>query len=625
MVLIGTSASAEEFQAKSATTAAPRQVEATLEAMALPPSDPDAARENRQSRLSDHLEPGPPLREVPSAEALEAIMQPPETTVGKPGNPVTLLRNRGLTDAETSNITSQVGEPSVAVRGQEILMTGNWYAAFSTDGGTSFTYINASTTFPNVNGGFCCDQLAIYDSQNDLMIWYLQYIEDGSQNTGRLAVAQGNDIVNQQWRFYDFTPLNVGNWNNQWFDYPDFAVGENFLYVSTNTFSTPGDNFTRAVVLRLPLAQLAAYQGFTYNYFDVTNDFSLRPTQGATDTMYFAGHQATNTLRVFTWPENNTTITTNDVGVQLWANATRVAPGPSGNDWLGRVDARITGAWMSGNEIGFAWTASQDANFPFPHVRVAVLDRNTMAIVRQPHIWNSNYAFAYPAAAPNANGVVGLSVAYGGGSQFEPSHAVGFFDTSTTSWDLVVTANGTHGPSANRWGDYLAVRPHGAQGQRETWVATGFTQQGGPQASDIQVRYVHFEEGGQPPLPLQISLVLDPNNTLDNGQTTTLRATVTSGGNPVAGETVTFTSTNTGLATVSPASDVTDTNGVAETTVTGRANSRDTVPVKAEAGGITATIPVRVPDLSMIAFALLFIGIVLLGILVRRRRLANTI
>ncbi len=622
LAVMGTPALAAQFEAKSATVDAPEQLEISAEAMALPPPDPTAERNRRELRLSDHHLPIPLAEATPGAE-LEALMNPPETTVAQPGNPVTLLRNRALTDAETNNVTSQVDEPSVATRGQEVLMTGNWYAAFSTDGGTTFSYVNPDTTFPAVNGGFCCDQVVLYHPGRDLMIWYLQYIQDGNQNTGRIAVAQGNDITNQQWRFYDFTPQNIGNWNNEWLDFPAVAASNDFLYVTSNMFSTPPFNFTRAVVLRLPLAQLANYQGFTYNYFDVTTNGSLRPTRGATGIMYFGTHQTTgNLLRVFSWPELGTTVTTNDVGVQFWANATRVAPGPSGNDWLGRMDRRITGAWRSGNEIGFVWTASQDANYPFPHVRVAILDTTTMAVVREPHIWNSNYAFAYPSTATNSQGVVGISVSYGGGSQFEPSHAVGFLDGPST-WDLVATANGSHGPATNRWGDYLDVSSHGAQ--QNTWVATGFTQQSGSQAGDIEPRYLHFQEGpGQPPT-LQISLALVPDKRLDKNDTTTLRATVTNGGNPVQGETVTFVSTDTGKVTVSPASAVTNANGVAETIVTGQANSKDTVPVQAMAGGVTATIPVRVPDLSMFAFGILVLCLFFFGLLARRGRRANTI
>jgi hypothetical protein len=541
---------------------------------------------------------------------------------------IRLITNRPLTDSETSGVTSTVNEPSVAVQGSHILMTGNWYAAFSADAGATFSYVNPATTFPTIPGQpFCCDQVALYDAQHDLMVWFLQYVNDGSGNTGRLAVAQGSDIASQQWRFYDFTPQGVGNWSNEWFDFPDLAVGEKFLYITTNVFSTLGNPppFTRAVILRLPLDKLAAYQGFSYNYFDTSQNGSLRPTQGATDTMHFGTHESTNSLRVLSWPENSTTISSDDITVQVWTRAWRfaraVAPGPDGRDWLGRADSRITAAWLNGNDVGFAWTARQDSNFPFPQVRVAILNKDTKVITAQPHIWNSNFAFAYPAAAPNSDERVGVSVHFGGGSQFFPSHAVGVLDSSGSNWELATTVNGTDGPSANIWGDYLAVRPHGTS--PNTWVATGFTLQGGPAASNIEPRYIHFRLDGVP--TLQLSLInLDPNNRLRRGETTRVRATVTRNGVPAAGETVRFSTANTNLATiVLPDEVTTDSSGIAEATVRGEARwRRVTTAVIAEVDGVTASTPVKVPDLSVISFLFLIAALLFFAALRKRAKSA---
>jgi hypothetical protein len=301
------------------------------------------------------------------------------------------------------------------------------------------------------------------------------------------------------------------------------AVGEQFLYLTTNMFTTVSPSFTRSVVFRLPLDKLAAYEGFDYNYFESADDFSLRPTKGASDTMYFANHVTTNRIRVFTWPENNATLTSDEATVDVWSNAQRVAPGPDGRDWLGRADHRMTAGWMSGDEIGFAWTAAQDGNFPFPHARIAILDKNTKAIVAQPHIWNPDFAYAYPAAAPNEDGVVGVSVLYGGGAELHPSHAVGILHSDDAGWSLVATANGTHGPAANRGGDYLDAEQHG--GDPKSWVATGLTQQAGPQRTDVEPRYVHFrvkagvdlvdEEGGLYEYAAKVvcGLQPDPRNT----------------------------------------------------------------------------------------------------------------
>lgn len=599
----------QDFQTKSASVPAPQQVTATLieKSMAMPQDEFDT----KEANLREHHLPGPITE---ASEEVMLLAPPPvvlETNISPAPRATFFLTNRELSDAETNNITSTVGEPSIAVRGAEILMTGNWYASFSTDGGSTFSFMNPATTFPPIPGqSFCCDQVAIYDPVHDLMIWFLQYLEDSNGNTARIAVAQGNDITTQQWRFYDFTPLGIGGWNNEWFDYPDLAVSDDFLYVTTNTFSTPPYSFTRAVILRIPLNEMTAYQPLNFNYFDTNQGFSLRPTQGASGTMYFGSNISTNSVRVFTWPENSATISMDDVPVQVWSNATRVAPGPDGRDWLGRVDQRITGAWASGNDIGFAWTAAQDNNYPFPHVRVVVMNRNTKTVTIQPHIWSASFAYAYPAAAPNSNGVVGISLSYGGGSQLFPSHIVGVFETSTSTWDLAPTDNGTHGPTQNVWGDYQAVRPHGTQ--QETWVATGFTLQGGTSGSNIVPRYIHFSQGSTAPLELTLENP-DPGNRLKKGETLTVKATVKRNGVAVSGETVTFSSANTNLATVSMVSGVSDTNGEIEITIRGEASwTRKTTTITATSGNVTKSVPVKVPDLSAIGFLLLVIGIWLL-------------
>lgn len=578
------------------------------------PPDPDEERARREALLSDHHEAGPLGAPEPGALALPPPPMPLNTSVTSPN--IRLLESRALTSAATAGITSTVLEPSVAPRGAEILFTANWFASFSNDGGATFTYVNPSTTFPTIPGQpFCCDQVAIYDAGNDLMIWFLQYVEDGSQNTIRVAVAQGADIAAQQWRFYDFTPLGVGGWNNEWFDFPDLALSDNFLYVTTNTFSTQGTGFTRALILRLPLAQLAAYQGLTYSFFDSTQDFSLRPTQGATDTMYFADHVTTARMRVFAWPEAAAGLTSTDVVVQPWSNAPRAGAGPGG-PWLGRSDPRITAAWLEGGTAGFAWSAAQDATFANPHVRVALIDTASGLLTGQPHLWSNDFAYAYPAASPNGDGEIGVAVAFGGGAR-NPGHAVGTFSMAG-GWQLSQTVEGTDSPNDNRWGDYLTVRPD--PGDAAAWYATGYSLQGGGGAGNIRPRLVRFDVGVAPP---QISVAnLDPNRTLNNGDSTTFRATVTQGGTPVANEQVAFSASPGGLVTLSAATATTNASGVAEITAAAVSGANGTATVTSSAAGATDSATVKVPDISLVGLAFLLIALAIVGVAHRRREVA---
>jgi len=458
----------------------------------------------KQQRLREHhlVVPIGPLPEDRQKEA--APLPPPATgrprAAGEAGLAVSIVQNRALTDLETNDATSTVGEPSLAVRGQEILLTGNWYASFSRDGGATFQYRNPETTFPTIPGRrFCCDQVAYYVPSHDLMVWFLQHVKDATGNTVRLAVAQGDDIRQERWRYYDFTPQGVGNWSQEWFDYPDVAASAGSLFVTTNCFNM-SDRFTRSVVLRFSLDELSRYAALNYQHFNRTDVGSLRLVQGASNVMYIGTHANVGTLRVFAWADGSGSYQNKDFRVDAWVAGGATGPGPDGNDWLGFVDGRVTAGWATGANQGFAWTSAQGGSFPRAHVRAAVIDWNAGTVVRQPHIWNGELAFAYPAVAPNSSGQVGVSLAYGGGA-LHPSHAVGV-QQSDGSWSLAATANGTHGPVTNRWGDYLTMRTNGRLGSR--FACTGFSLSGGPNRQDVVVRLVQFDAvstGPAAPLP----------------------------------------------------------------------------------------------------------------------------
>jgi serine protease len=105
------------------------------------------------------------------------------------------------------------------------------------------------------------------------------------------------------------------------------------------------------------------------------------------------------------------------------------------------------------------------------------------------------------------------------------------------------------------------------------------------------------------PALVQVSVRLDPDKRLDVGEQTSAVATVTLNGVPEAGRTVSFSSSDPGIATVAPATALSDASGLARTTVTGVSRGRATIT--AEVDGARATTRVRVPDLTVIGLALL--------------------
>lgn len=108
-----------------------------------------------------------------------------------PNDTITLVKNVQLNDLATQDTASHVCEPSTAINDKVVFYTGNWFAAVSVDGGTTFKYADPFTTFPNPPGmSFCCDQVVHYIKSIDTFIWLLQYGQDSSgKNIQRIAFA----------------------------------------------------------------------------------------------------------------------------------------------------------------------------------------------------------------------------------------------------------------------------------------------------------------------------------------------------------------------------------------------------------------------------------------------------
>ncbi|HYU80325.1 MAG TPA: hypothetical protein VEK56_15150 [Vicinamibacterales bacterium] len=406
-------------------------------------------------------------------------------------SPVVFLRNVALGHADTGGQTSTVGEPSLSTLNQQVFFTGNWYASKSANNANTWQFVDPYSTLPPVDGGFCCDQTVIGVPSSNLTIWLLQYVEQSSTNTLRLAAHRGPGLDNAGWVFWDLRPVDIDpGWANQWFDYNHASTSNGFLYVGSNIFEVGTNAWVRSVVFRFPLSGFDLGATLTYEYFETDENFSLRCAHGATDTMHIVSHNTLSQVRVYSWPESAPDVTAIDVDIAAWLEGHYNAAGPDGRNWLSRCDGRITGVWVSRGELGIMWSANrQPPQRPLPYIRVVRINESTNAVIDEPDIWSGSVAYAYPDACPNGNGEVGVTLFRGGGSS-HPGHVVGFWDASASAWRLRVTRNGTNGPNDNKWGDYLTCRRHAPR--QETWVAAGFTLQGGGARQNIEPRYVHF-------------------------------------------------------------------------------------------------------------------------------------
>lgn len=216
------------------------------------------------------------------------------------------FQNHLFDDTETNDGTSRVNEPSLGVNDRVVFWTGNWYAAVSGDYGETFSYINPYDNFPAdgtvdpVDGGFCCDQITFYDESRDAMFWLLQYLEDGTTNRQRIAVAaSADDVLNNTWILYDFTPASFGfPATGFWLDFPDLSVSNNYLYHTTNVFLVPVDGTAQGT--QSPSTLQDTSQSWSVNQY-AGYKLALRPGTGTQETFDILSNTATTLVISGAW------------------------------------------------------------------------------------------------------------------------------------------------------------------------------------------------------------------------------------------------------------------------------------------------------------------------------------
>jgi hypothetical protein len=419
---------------------------------------------------------------------------------------VVLTTNTELAGPAINRTASNVGEPSCAMNRDVVLYTGNWYAAVSTDGGKSFKFIDPARSFPdpNPNSQFCCDQVAQYIAKIDTFVWLLQYGPDSGDNIQRLAFAKTADVAQGRWTAFDITTESLGV-QGAFLDFPDLAVGENCLYVTTNIFG-PGAQFGSAVV-RIPFSGIESGE-IAAQHFVSTELQSFRVAQNCGTTAFFASHQDTSTLAVFSWGEADDAPLRKSVGVARWigGNGYISRIDSNGGRWLDRADPRMTGATLTSKELWFAWSVDRGSNQrKRPFIQIARLERTNLTLIDNLNIFDADSATCYCALATNANDEIGCSYMIGGGPRF-PTHVVGILTGSRK--DVIVAAS-DRGPLPDQggkmeWGDYLTVRPVFPDGK--LFAATGYTMKGPGQGTnrDVTPRFVVFgrksDTGAAPPI-----------------------------------------------------------------------------------------------------------------------------
>jgi hypothetical protein len=399
----------------------------------------------------------------------------------------TMLRNTAIPVSSISGGTSDLSytqEPSTDAdsSGQHIFQTGNWYATFSANGGSNWSYLNPFTLF---GSGFCCDQVTQFDPGTGHQFWLLQF-------SNHLVIANApSNALGGSWCYWNITPGWLGLASSTALDYNDMTITNNYVNISTNFF--PSSGASGSGLLRLPKAAMSSCAGFSYNYLTRTDNLTFKLVPGSTDTLYWAsnwGQTNGSSFRIFAWPESSGSYSWWDRTVASYVFYTRNSGQNCGStdgvvkNWCQYADSRVLGAYRAAGVLGFSFNAKQDAAHPFPYTRIVWFSESTKAYLGAGDQWGTWGAIQYMSLAPNALGQVGSEFAWGGGTggvHYYPGAAVNSSGATSisTSPNYYLWGSGntcTYG-GLYRWGDYLTVRTYKANAN--DWIGAGYAMTGG--------------------------------------------------------------------------------------------------------------------------------------------------
>jgi hypothetical protein len=470
--------------------------------------------------------------------------------------------DRIQTDAST------VLEPAVASNGRSILYTGNYFVRSSADAGTSWSSdIDYNQQFyharaPSGTSNNAGDNDVVYSQRIQKFIWYRQ------GGDGRFNLAISPDLTPGSWRYINVEANNFrselsldtvlrnnglpaprGTCTDEstrecninfWWDFPQLAVTERYLYISTdvmlgcgrdgltNPMCAPGQNaFYGSLVLRASLDDLNRnivdqryFQQSQHHYYDRSYAFQAL-AQGARETMYWGTIVAPNQLKICSWVENESAFPLCvNRNIPAYNTDGIACPGKNDNrNWCAsnRPDTLLAG-WAYAGKVGFLWNVAADPvgtatrNYPYPWIKAAVFsttnDLNYLPDESARYSLASNTEWIQLAFTSVNQRGMGLMAWYGDFAS-PPGLLLAISDEySPNGWqtfrwlrpvyDVSIGTSGTPPPSTNiRLGDYLRVRPYA--GSSNLWEASGFYVTGDAVNPIVETFYVIFGRAADEP------------------------------------------------------------------------------------------------------------------------------
>jgi hypothetical protein len=381
-------------------------------------------------------------------------------------------------------------ETNVATAFDDVFVSGNWFAAYSSDGGSSWVTLNPKKLQAETPGAFC-DQRVLYIPQINRFAWVIMTDTEGGLNEITLAISepvQLQDSNGRAWLRYHIWPRTVRQ-DDQAFDYPDISFGDSYLYLTSNIGP-------RGMIARLPLAELAQAAIVNMQYYIVPQSW-ICPVQSTGAKGFFGAHTDVSKMRVWSWAEPPSAhITSAEFPIATIRTEDWVVDLPT-EQWFVPAhspDNEITGAARLRNELWFAWMEARRVAgdhpeaqaFPFPHINTAIVDATSLKLLRQERIWSRRAAYGWPVLTAN-NRDVALLCVYGGGETHAGAElCVGFL---TSPRELQLATSGNLGASG--W-HFMGVRP--AYFSTTAFAGVGYNRRLVPAPENIsRPRYVVFE------------------------------------------------------------------------------------------------------------------------------------
>jgi hypothetical protein len=449
-------------------------------------------------------------------------------------------------------------EPAVASNGRITLYTGNLFVTRSTNSGTDWSSIGIDYSqgfyharlppgTPNNTG----DNDVAYSSHISKFIWFRQ----GSD--GRFNIGLSSDLSPNSWTYVNVeannfrsdlnldTILQANSLQsprgdcpdetrrecniNFWWDFPQIALTNRYLYVSTNIFlgcgregltnpsCSPSDNhFYGAAVFRIGLDDLNRglvnqqyLQQSEHQYYDSSGTAFLTLTQGTAETMYWASLTGSDQIKICSWMEDAPSATCTFRTIPEYNTGQITCRGSDNRDWCAaNVPGKLETGWVYEGKVGFLWNVAADPpstnpiNYPHPWMKAAVFTAdNNLNYLREE---SARYSLAsdhewiqHAFVSPNRRGI-GLMAWYGD-SNSPPGILSAITDSySPLGWEKWKWLRPSYdGPTSTnlpntdiRLGDYLRVRPYA--GLSNLWEASAYYVTGNAINPTVNAFYVIF-------------------------------------------------------------------------------------------------------------------------------------